>query len=86
MCIVCPSVMKLGSAKFAETWQCQVCGETWQCQVSARIAKFRRELPSLVFNGILEIGLPTFATLQKASSAADRFDVREVVGFRFRSS
>jgi hypothetical protein len=52
---------------------------------AAEIAKFRLELPSSVFNGILEIGIPSFATLQKASSAADRFDVREVVGFRFWS-
>jgi hypothetical protein len=56
------------------------------CQVSAEIAKFRFELPSLVSNGILEIGIPTFATLQKSCSAAACFDVREVVGFRFRSS
>jgi hypothetical protein len=53
--------------------------QTWQCQVSSGIAKFG-------IHGILEIGIPTFATLQKASSAADSFDVREVVGFRFWSS
>jgi hypothetical protein len=53
--------------------------QTWHCQVWAQNAKFD-------IHGILEIEIPTFATLQKASSAADRFDVREVVGFRFRSS
>ena len=53
--------------------------QTWQCQVWYGIAKFD-------IHGILLIGIPTFATLKKASSAADRFDVREVVGIRFRSS